>query len=311
MIYFLYGLDSYGSKQKLSEIIDGYKKVRQSGLSLAYFDASQKSFQEFSDIFKTYSMFEDKKLIILKNVFLNKEFQEDFLKELKKLESLSDIIVIYESEKPDQRLKIFKDLLKNCQCQAFELLDSRNLKIWAQKEFEKHGQKINADALDLLLNYTGNDLWRAYNEINKLANYKKGQAVKKEDVEMQVRPRIEADIFKTIDSLAGKNKKEAFKFLQKHLDAGDNPLYLLSMITYQFRNLLLVKELAQKGFMYASIVKKSGLHPFVVKKSYFLCNQFTFEELKRIYLKIFQMDIDIKTGKIEAETAINLLVSQI
>ncbi len=311
MIYFLYGADSYRSRQKLNEIVAGYKETKKSGLNLIYFDANQQDYRDFYDSIKTHSMFEEKKLIVLKNVFSNKKFQEGFADEIKKLENLSDIIVIYESESPDQRLKFFKDLLKNCKCQEFLLLDAKKLKIWAQKEFVSLNQKVNMDAMDLLLNYLGNDLWRVSSEIKKLANYKNGQVVKKEDIELQVKPRIEADIFKTIDSLAGKNKKEAFKFLQKHLDAGDSPLYLMSMITYQFRNLLLVKELAQKGLMYDSIVKKSGLHPFVVKKSYFLCSQFSFEELKNIYHKIFQLDIDIKTGKVEAETALDLLVSQI
>ena len=126
-----------------------------------------------------------------------------------------------------------------------------------------------------------------------------------------IKPRIEVDIFKTIDALASKNKKQALELLQKHLNGGDNPLYLLSMIVYQFRNLLLIKELSGKKLMYASIVKKSGLHPYVVKKNYFTCSQFSFEELKNIYKKIFQFDLDIKTGKMEPETALNLLVSMI
>jgi DNA polymerase-3 subunit delta len=83
------------------------------------------------------------------------------------------------------------------------------------------------------------------------------------------------------------------------------------MIAYQFRNLLLVKELAERRLMYNSIVKKSGLHPFVVKKSYFNCSKFSFDELKNIYKKIFQIDLDIKTGKIEPETALDLFVTSI
>jgi hypothetical protein len=34
-------------------------------------------------------------------------------------------------------------------------------------------------------------------------------------------------------------------------------------------------------------------------------------ELKKIYQKIFQVDSDIKIGKIESETALDLLVSSI
>ncbi len=311
MIIFLYGQDSYRSKQKLAEIISHYKESHKSGLNLIYIDATKTDFADFYNDFRVSAMFSEKKLIVLKNLFSNKKFQEDLLESVKKLEDLKDVIVIYESDLVDQRLKTFKVLIKNCKSQEFKLLESKGLKVWAQKELEKYQQKINVDALDLLLTYVGNDLWRLSNEINKLANFKKGLTIKKDDVELQVRPKIETDIFKTIDALSAKNKKQAFLFLQKHLDDGDEPLYLLSMIAYQFRNLLIVKELAQKGLMYNSIVEKSGLHPFVVKKNYFACQQFSLEELKNIYRKIFKIDSDIKKGKIESETALYLLVSQI
>ena len=311
MIIFLYGQDSFRSRQKLEEIVAHYKESGTSGLNLISLDAKDINFSDFYDNFKISSMFAEKKLIILKNVFANKNFQEDFIKEVKSIEELKDVVLVYESEEPDQRLKLFKALLKECKCQEFSFLAGLNLRKWAHEEFQKSGQKVNMDALDLLLNYVGNDLWRLSGEISKLSSFKKDGTVKKDDIELFVKPRIELDIFKTIDALAAKNKKQALALLHKHLDGGEVPLYLLSMIAYQFKNLLIVKELAQKGLMYASIVKKSGLHPFVVKKTYYACNQFSFEELKKIYQRIFQVDLDIKTGKVEAETALDLLVSSI
>jgi DNA polymerase III delta subunit len=53
------------------------------------------------------------------------------------------------------------------------------------------------------------------------------------------------------------------------------------------------------------------LHPFVVKKSYQQANKFTLQELKKIYQKIFKADLDIKTGKITPETALDLLLTEI
>src|SRR3989338_2897214 len=311
MIIFLYGQDSYRAQEKLSEIIAHYKEVRKSGLNLIDVDAGKTDFSQVYDVLKISSMFAETKLVTLKNVFSGKSFQEDFLKELKLLQSLKDVIVVFENDVVDQRLKLFKLLLKECKSQEFALLDSKNLKIWAQKEFEKLKAKINNDALDALLSCTRNDLWRLFNEIKKLVDFKDGQVVRKEDVQMLVKPNIETDILKTIDALAQKDKKQALGLLHNHLENGDNSLYLLSMIAFQFRNLLMVKELSEKGLMYASIVKKSGLHPFVVKKSYFLCRQFSFEELKNIYRAIFTVDADIKIGKIEPETALDLFVSKI
>lgn len=309
MILFLYGADSYRSKQKLNEIISHYKESGKTGLNLLSVDAEKTNFQDFYDNFRTSSMFAEKKLVIVKNLFAVKQFQEDFLEQLSGVEALKDVVVIYESQAVDERLKLFKVLGKECKSQEFDLLEPKQVKAWAQKELGS--QKVNGDALNLLVSYVGNDLWRLAGELQKLSQFKAGAAIRREDVILLVRPNIETDIFKTIDALAQKNKAQALRLLQKHLDAGDEPLYLLSMVAYQFRTLLVIKELAQKGLMYNSIVKKSGLHPFVVKKNYFVCQQFSLEDLKSIYQKIFQIDTSIKTGKVDAETALDIFVSRI
>jgi len=311
MIIFLYGQDSFRSKRKLEEIILGYKKIHKSGLNLIYVDVKIKDFKDFISSFKITSMFAEKKLIILKNTFSDLKFCEEFLENIKSLEESKDIIVVYEELEPDKRTKFFKALQKNVKCQEFECLSPVTLKKWVAQEFEKNNVKINLDALDLLVEFVKNNLWQMTNEINKLSNYKKGDLVKKEDVELLVKPNLENDIFKTIDALASKNKRLALSLLHKHLDNGDNSLYLLSMIAYQFRNLLIVKEMSDQGGPASGWQKKTGLHPFVVQKSYYLCNQFTIEQLKKIYQNIFQVDSDIKTGKIEPELALDLLLAKL
>lgn len=311
MIYFLYGPDSFRSRQKLNEIIEGYKKVHKSGLNLIYIDAKEKSFSDFYSNFKITSMFAEKKMIILRNVFSAKgeggSFQEEFLENIKNIEELKDIVLIYQDDTVDERTKFFKELKKKVKCQEFEFLQPAVLAKFIFSEFEKRGNKINSDAISLLLSSVGNNLWQMEKEIEKLSNYKKGGIVEKKDVELLVKPNIENDIFKTIDALASKNKKDALTYLHKHLDGGDNSLYLLSMIAYQFRNLLSIKELMELK----KPLNNSGLHPFVVKKTSYLCNYFSMPQLKKIYQKIFEMDADIKVGKIDPELALDLLVSEI
>lgn len=311
MIYFIYGEDSYRAKEKLQEIVDHYKSVHKSGLNLAQIDVNGKNFKDIFNNFNIISMFDEKKLIILKDIFLNKKFSEDFLEEIKILEDSKDVIVVFEKNEVDQRTKLFKVLIKNAKCQEFSPLDNKDLKNWFKKESEKYKLKIDIMAETTLLSYVGNDLWQLENEIKKLSNFKPGKLINKEDVISQVKPKTENDIFKTIDAISQKDKKQALSFLHKHLDDGDNSLYLLSMIAYQFRNLLIIKEMIGKGFVYPIIQKKSGLNPFVVRKTYYLCSQFSYLELKKIYQKIFQVDLDIKTGRIDAETALDLLVAEI
>ena len=311
MVIFIYGEDTYRSRQKLNEIVEHYKKVHKSGLNLIQIDAKKTAFRDFIDILKITPMFAETKLIILKNIFSNANFQEEFLKEAMGLIKIKDIIIVFEEDNLDKRNKLFQFLKKEAKSQEFKPIEGQKLKNWVTKEFEKYKAKIESQAIDKLIECIGNDLWRMNNEIIKLVNFKKNKKIEPTDITLLVKPNIETDIFKTIDALGQKDKKQAIKLLQKHLEKGDSPIYLLSMINYQFRNLLIVKDLIERKNTFNSIAKKSGLHPFVAKKSYFLSQKFSFLELKKIYQKIFEVDLDIKTGKIEPETALELLVAGI
>ena len=302
-------------REKLKEIIRHYKEIHKSGLNLDYFDCQKESdgeiFNDFKNGIRQTSMFKEKKLAVITNPFSDSGFKEKFLKDAKDFLKSEDIILLYQEGKIKENDTLFKFLKKNTKLQEFSLLGGLKLKEWIKKEFEKNKAKIEPRALEILVEYIGNDLWRMANEIKKLVSFKPKQIIKAEDVRILVRSKIETDIFKTIDAIAQKNKKQALELLHKHLEKGDSPLYLLSMINYQFRNLLIVKDFLEKYKPYNVILKKSGLHPFVVKKSYYQCQKFSFQELKKIYQKIFQADLDIKTGRIESEMALDLLITEI
>jgi len=301
-------------REKLKEIVEHYKKIHKSGLNLRSFDCRESNkpvFSGFKDNVCQISMFKEKKLVIITNAFFDADFKEKFLKEAKKFLESGDVILFYEQGEVNKKEKLFKFLKKNAKCQEFEALSGQKLKNWVKKEIEKRKIKINQEALETLCDYVSSDLWRMSNEIDKLASFRRGGAVEIEDVRALVKPRIETDIFKTIDAVSQKNKKYALELLHKHLKKGDSPSYLLTMINYQFRNILIVKDFIERRYPYGAILKKSGLHPFVVKKSYFQSQKFSFSGLKKIYRNIFQADLDIKTGRIGPETALDLLIAGI
>jgi len=315
MIIFLFGEDDFRIREKLKSIIGHYQKIHKSGLNLKYFDCDKKSinavFDQFNKETMQNSMFKDKKLIIISNPFSDISFKEKFLNAKKDLMNSEDIILLYQNGKTNPRNSLFSFLKKNAKSQEFNLLGTQKLKVWAKKEFEKYNATISENALGVFIDNIGNDLWRMSQEINKLANYKGNAKIEEKDIYLLVKPKVETDIFKTIDAISGKNKKQALGLLNKHLRKGDSPLYLLSMINFQIKNLLIVKELIQKGEPFNIVVSKSGLHPFVARKSYFQSQKFTFSELKKIFQNIFKIDLDIKTGKIDPEIALNLLVAEI
>lgn len=301
MIYFLFGQDTYRSRQKMKEIIEEYKKRHQSGLNFIKLDFNEKEFSDLKQTIETVSMFDEKKLVVLEGVFQQSAyFQEELLNYLKKrkIDSDKDSIVIFWAEKIDEKNKLFQFLRKKAKIQEFKLLQPSKLKEWVKKHIKEQGGSIENQAIEKLIDCIGNDLWRMSNELDKLIAFNK--KIKKENVEKLVKSKIDTNIFETIDALGQKNKKQALKFIHNHLKKGESEMYLLDRFVYQFRNLIKVKSGG-----------KLDMHPFVVKKTSQQAKNFSFEELKKIYQKLLEIDLGIKTGKIDARTAIELFITDL
>jgi len=311
MIIFIYGEDTYRSRQRLRKISENYKRVNKSGLDLIFFEGLDFNFNDFKNVFSQTSMFNEKKLVIVSDFFSNQAFKDSFLENIKLFAESKDIVLFYERIKILEKDPFLKKIKKLAKIENFEPLEGEKLKKWAKENISNLDIEIQSEALAKMIDFIGNNLWQFSNEIKKLANYRKQGIIRVEDVELLIRPRVETAIFKTIDAVAQKNKRKALVMIHQHLNLGDSPGYLLAMINYQLRNLLIVKDLAEKNEPYYSILKKTGLNHFVLKKSHSQAERFTFQELKKTYRKAFQIDLDIKTGKIKPETALDLFIAGI
>jgi len=309
MIILLYGQDSYRLREKLNEIISRYQTAAK-GFSLRQLEAEELSLIELENELKKRSMFKEKKLVIIKNLFSSGlakrlgDLTEAMLKS-------DDIFLFWEPGDISAKEPLFALLKKQAKTEEFAPLGEIGLRNWIKKEFSRYGVKISETAIIKLIAFVGNDLWRCANEIKKLVSHQQGGTVEAKEVELLVKPLIETKIFATIDAIAVKDKRRAFRLIAEHLEAGESPLYLLAMINFQFRNLLVIKDLLEKRQPYYSLAKLTGLHPFVIKKSSLQAEKFSLDELKKIYQKIFQVDNDIKRGRIEPQAALDFLVAEI
>ena len=313
MIIFLYGQDDFRSRLKLKEIIDQYQNVRHSGLNLFYIDFKENQFNDFKEKTETVSIFAKKKLIILSNLLTNQDLSRDVLDYFKKngQKHKDDVFVFFEKDKFSIDNPLLSFLNKTAKVQEFKPLAGKLLYAWAEKEVKRLKSEIDPVALKRLISSFNNDLRRLSNEIKKLVVFKNRKKVEIQDVELLTELEIETNIFKTIDAIASLNREAALRLLSQHLKNGDSPIYLLTMINYQFRNILVVKSLLRQNISFPMILKASRLNSFVAKKCYSLAGRFSFQRLKGIYSKILETDLKIKTGKVSPRQGLELLVSQI
>ena len=305
MLYFLYGQNTYSLLQKAREIEKQFCQKSGGGLNLEKIDFSYNKivFQDFSEALFQRSMFVSNKLFFLENVLSNGQFSADFLKNIKKIAAVSDVVVILEKGKPDKKSALFKALPKHAQCQEFPLLKEAELKVWLKEEAAKYGADFEPGALNSLL-LAGDDLWRLHNELKKLASYSK--IIRQEHIQLLVKPKVETAIFNTIDALAERDKPRAWRLLQRHLAKGDSPFYIFSMFIYQFRNLLTIKASEGRPVALAGL----KLHPFVLKKTSQQARYFSLAELKKIYQRLFHLDWSVKVGRLSIEDCLKTFITE-
>lgn len=317
MIIFLYGQDSYRIKENLDKILEGYTKKNTSGVNVFSFDFAegQPAKQLLKDIeepIKTMTFFDEKKIIVLKNLF-TAAVSEDMVEIIEhwKLDKDTNIIMVFVESLGGAALakkskKLFTLLGTKAQtAKEFEMLVVKKLENWVVAELEGLEKTIEPNALAKLLQYATANIpkdgdpnltWQLKQELDKLSAGTGGKTLKLTDVENLVVPEIKDQVFSITDALAEKNKIKYFSLLYGALDRGMEAGYIFSMIVYQFRNLLSIKSLAKQAMSPAEIAKRSGLHPYVARKTLDQARKFELDELKTIYSHLADIEIATKFG---------------
>lgn len=291
MIILIYGKDTYRSRERLNEIRESYSLKNKSGINERLLDGKNLSFEEFRNEVLGLSFFNEKKLIIVQNAFLNRYLKEEIAKSVFETEN---IIIFHEEGKVLKKDILYKFLIKvKAKIEEYNFLDGKDLEEWVKKEVSRNKGTITQGAVRLLCDYIQSDLWRQKNEIQKLIAYNSN--IDEKSVKLLVNINVELDIFKTVNAIARNDKANAIKLIRKHLEKGEAVFPMLALIARQFKLMLVYKVDGKAGFY--------GLSS--------LAQKFSIEDLKRIYAKILEIDSKIKTGKIDEKMAIETLILEI
>jgi DNA polymerase-3 subunit delta len=118
----------------------------------------------------------------------------------------------------------------------------------------------------------------------------------------------EASVFEMVDAIGRRDGATAARLLHRLLEH-DDPLQLFGMMIRQFRLLIQAREFLNEGGSPKEIGKAIGVHPFVGEKLAEQTKSFSLEQLETIYHHLLETDLGIKTGKVESELALDLLIA--
>ncbi len=315
MFYLFHGDDSYSQEQTLNELIGKLGEPDMLALNTVRFERAA-HFPDLQAACAVVPFLASARLIICRELFDKmpaKAFVDNLLNYLPHLPETTRLIFLERKKLPSNHsLLKAAEKAENGYVKLFSRPQGSDLERWIQGQVKKAGGDMDHYAAQMLAANIGGNLQILSTEIEKLTLYKGDDgAITAEDVALLSPYGAETNIFNLVDALGNRNGKQAALLLRQKLSEGSEPFQLFAMIIRQFRLLIQVKSLAQQGLQPPAIAQSLRLHSFVAGKISQQSKQFSLDQLKRIYAHLLEIDMGAKTGKMELETALDLLVAGI
>ncbi|MCJ7669896.1 MAG: DNA polymerase III subunit delta [Dehalococcoidia bacterium] len=228
---------------------------------------------------------------------------------IKQMPETTALVLVDEEVKGQNPL--LKKLSPLAEVRTFPLLRGRDLKAWIQQRVREEGGDITPQAVNLLAELIGGDLWAMNGEIQKLLLYSQERPISEADVRQLVSHVQEANIFALVDAVAEGRTELAQRILHRLYYEGMAPTYILTMITRQFRLIAQARDL-ELGLSRLQIQDRLGLKSsYSLDKTLSQAKLYDFEGVKRAYDKLLETDLAIKTGKYSDKLALELLVTEL
>ncbi len=277
-------------------INDEIKKIIGSSKPDTY-SLSDVSLESVLDDLSYNSMFQEEKVIILKNLeVLNKKENENAIKRLEdylgsKNEGITLILVSNEKVGVRSPLKGMLNKVKVIETpiitKAFELAKILEGKIKADG-FGISSQTLNNFASKCAINY---DI--ALSEYEKLKSIKgNNRLITDKDIEEYVANYNMTDMFGFKDAVINKNISKAVVMLDDLESAKMEPIALVVMLAKEYQLVYNIKLMSNAKMTNEAIGKElDNMHPFRVKVLREAGSKYTIEELEKIILELCNMDL--------------------
>jgi len=329
MIIFLYGDDDFRAKQKLSEIKNDFnKKVDLSGDSLSFLDGEKIKMDELNTSVNSPSLFSRRRMIVVDGLFRNKdkEIFIDILNFVKKKSEANDgesnVLVFIDTtigQHPTKaRKELWAFLVSQKFSQSFKILSNTELSSWIKNKAKKRGAEISLQNSTELASMLDNDLWRINSELEKLVNYISSQKlleggkveISRELITEMVSGSFDDNIFILTEAMGTGDKKKSLSIIEEQLSGGVSFEYLLSMIVWQFKKLVLVKQVIENGANPKQVATELKIHPFVAQKSMAQVRKYSLEDLKKILINLILITKRARENSQDALVELNILITR-
>lgn len=326
MLHVFVGEDDFSIKQAVEEIKKGIGDQTALMTNTTVLDGRQLITDQLKNACETVPFLSEKRLVIVEGLLERFEVggrtgrkksarqdnqpqeHEIIAESIRSLPEFTELVIIGGNIKAANPLLRLLSVIT--QIKLFPLLKGQQLNRWIERRVKEMGGSISLQAVSLLVRFVGNDLWIMANEVDKLILYTGGRRIEEDDVSSIVSYAQEANVFAMVDALLELRISTAQTLLQQLFRQGMAPAQLLVMISRQVRILFQVRDMRARKKSRAEIQNALGLtSDFVFRKAWEQADKYSQLRLRELYHRLLDTDISIKTGKLDGELALTILIA--
>ncbi len=309
MIYLYYGTSEF---QMQREFQKNLKTLQIESINISRYNYEMDSSKDILEDANSSSLFAPFKAIVVENATLfssitSKKEEDVFLfsSYFENPNPSCHLFFFLNREKLDERKKIVKMIKKIGIVKEFN--GKENLLFTIKNLFQEY--QIEDSTISFLKEIVGENLYILEQEIEKIKLYKIGdKQVTKEDVEKIACRNIEFDDFSFLDAIIYKEKEKALLLYQEMLKRNQEPIKIIIMLANKIRLMYQVKELNRKGYTEKQIAEHLNAHPYTVKLSLQTGKKYDSDLLLKYLKELSDIDIQMKSGKADKNTVLELFI---
>lgn len=318
MIIFIYGPDTFRSRQYLGQSIEQFKKTRDpQGYNVVRLDGTKDEPGKILTELKSAPFLAEKRMVVIENILARKddetlETMAQWIKDKKIPESTVAIFWQGEAVGKSKAVKALQTLLaKEKYAREFTPLSGAGLADWLRKEVAARGGSATPEAVQFL---TANapDLWALNSLVDQLVAYAKGAAVTPAMAQLFMEVKLDDNVFSLVDAIVNSNRKKSLQLLEHQRALGEEDGKIFGLVVWQFRILLELGDLLERDSALTSdtLAKRTGLNPFVVRKNIAVARSTSLARLQEIYQQLLTLDRQTKTGVAPQNLLVDLFVAR-
>ena len=263
-VYLLTGEDTY-RKQEIIQKIRGV--LQPDDFNFFTSPADKADLGEVLALANTAPVFSTARMIVLTGIEkLRKEPKAALMRYLTDPLPTTTLVLTHNDAKKIKTDRALTDVCTaNGQVAEFAELKQAELNLWAQNKLKARGLTADFEAVNLLCQSVGTELAALENEIEKLALYtleRTDKKISKEDVLSCIGFSKEENPFELANAILSCNNTKALKLVTKLLDDGEEPVAVLSKMTFPILKMARIKRLSEGGVPSGDIIRAAGLFPW-------------------------------------------------